>query len=253
MIKNNSILTQRAFQYFLKSFIFCITLLVIPTAHATYYYGGHHRGHHGSYYGSYRHYNSYPYNYRYRSHYPRSYSYSYSRPNYSSSYTPKNTSTTYSNGISSEKISTDHGWQLLSENKPAEAFKVFAEQAGRKQNDGIPKAGYALSVAMQGKYDKATWAMRRAFRIAPDSLHYINIDKTLKPNISTLIDEYNHRQSSTNNPADAAFMVAALNYLLHNNEAAAKAIDHAIKNEGDDSRSAENLHLLVQRDEPATN
>ncbi|MDT8281894.1 MAG: hypothetical protein RQ982_03675 [Gammaproteobacteria bacterium] len=253
MKNNHLIFTHRAAQYLLMTFIFCMTMLVAPMVNATYYYGGHH----GGYYGGYRHY-SYPYSYRhnysYRNYSPRSYGYSYSRRHYNS-YTPANTSkTVYNNTTSNDdtsvkEISSDRGWQLLAQNQPAEAFKVFAEQAGNNQSDGIPKAGYALSVALQGQHDKAAWAMRRAFRIAPDSLHYIDIDKTLQPAVSALIDEYAQRQNSANNQPDAAFMVAALNYLLHEDEAASIAIERAIQDEGDDSQSAENLQRLLTKHE----
>jgi hypothetical protein len=88
--------------------------------------------------------------------------------------------------------------------------------------------------------------MRRAFRINPDSLHYIAIEKPFHAQIDSLIDEYSHQLNTADKQPDAAFMIAALNYLLHDNEAARKAIEQAIDQEHDDSRSARNLHRLVQ-------
>ena len=37
--------------------------------------------------------------------------------------------------------------------------------------------GYALAIASNGNLERAIWAMRRAFRIDPDALHYLQLDE----------------------------------------------------------------------------
>ena len=149
------------------------------------------------------------------------------------------------------KVTNNAGWELLANNQAGEALGFFAGQAGRYQTDGVPKVGFALSTAMQGDLDRATWAMRRAFRIDPNSLHYINIEPQLRVSINNLIAEYNARlnYSEGYGQSDSDFMIAALNYLLHDKNASRKAIDVAINNGGDNSQSAQNLYnLLIDAD-----
>ena len=240
-------------------------------------FGGSHRRHFGSsYYGGYS--GGYPrYSYAYSPAYyvPRAYSYynlSYStyRPRYYSSpsyvegnnYPKKNAGrgNTYSYNSASarypdtatESYSTnDLGWRLLGQNNSREALDVFATQAGNHQNDGVPKVGYALSAAMEGDLNKAAWAMRRAFRIDPDSLHYLKIDVSLRTSIDTLLAEYHNQlnYAQGNRHFDVAFMIAALNYLIHENDAARVAIEESVDKLGDNSPSAINLQRLVVNNE----
>ena len=145
------------------------------------------------------------------------------------------------------KVTNNEGWRLLAQNRTREALNFFAGQAGRYQKDGVPKVGYALSTAMQGDLDRAAWAMRRAFRIDPNSLHYVNIEQPLRISIGNLIAEYNARldYSDGSGNSDSAFMIAALNYLLHDKNTARKAIEEAMGKAGDNSQSALNLYNLV--------
>lgn len=243
------------------------------------HFGGSHR-HFGNYNrgygGGYRY--SYQPGYNY---YPRSYSFTsgYSSPRAYTGYSPRNTpSATYINRnvgpnpysnnanlyntYNSDSTGTRYiekgagnnvtgnlGWQLLAQNNAKEALGVFAGQAGRHQEDEVPKVGFALSTAMQGDLDRAVWAMRRAFSIDPNSLHYVNIEQSLRVSIDNLITEFNLRlrNSDGNRYSDAAFMVAALNYLIHNDEAARIAIQEAVDKAGDSSQSALNLRNLVKQ------
>ncbi len=112
----------------------------------------------------------------------------------------------------------------------------------------MPKAGFALSIAMQGDLDRAVWAMRRAFRIDPNSLHHVDIEQSLRRSIDSLIEEYHLRLFNVegNRYSDAAFMIAALYYLLHNKDNARVAIEQAVDLAGDRSQSAQNLYHLVR-------
>lgn len=228
--------------------------------------------------GSHRHFGGYPrYSYAYSPAYyaPRAYSYynpSYSnyRPRYYSSpsylggdnypkkytgggntYRYNSASARYPDTATESYSTNDLGWRLLRQNNPREALDVFATQAGKNHNDGVPKVGYALSAAMQGDLNKAAWAMRRAFRIDPDSLHYMKIDASLRTSIDTLLAEYRNQLNHTqgNRHFDVAFMIAALNYLIHENDAARIAIGESVDKLGDNSPSALNLQRLVVNNE----
>lgn len=239
------------------------------------YYGGY-RGYYSGYSSAYRRgYGYYPGNYGYvysPGYYaPGSYAYSYPsyslyKPGYYSAppyvgeyrYSSKYTGTgrnyrynsataRYPDNSAGSYSTSDLGWRLLAQNNPREALHVFADQARQRQTDGIPKVGYALSAALQGDLNKAAWAMRRAFRIDPDSLHYLKIDASLRASIDRLLIEYhdqlNHAQG--NRHFDVAFMIAALNYLIHEQDAARIAIEQSVDKFGDHSPSAMNLQRLV--------
>lgn len=145
------------------------------------------------------------------------------------------------------KVMDNEGWRLLAQNRASEALTFFAGQAGRYQKDGIPKVGFALSTAIQGDLDRAAWAMRRAFRIDPNTLHYVNIEQPLRVSVNKLIGEYNAQLEYAGEAgnSDAAFMISALNYLLHNEDAARLAIEEAVGKARDNSQSAQNLYNLV--------
>lgn len=249
------------------------------------HFGGHRNhssGHrsHNSGFGSHRHSSRHNHNY-----YPRSYGYSYTprypyrsyssyRPRYysprsytryapptryistnpypsgypgSTSYNSNSADVRYIEKDMETKLTNNEGWRLLAQNRSSEALSFFSGQAGRYQKDGVPKVGYALSTAMQGDLDRAAWAMRRAFRIDPNALHYVNIEQPLRIIINKLITAYNAQldYSYGAENSDAAFMVAALNYLLHNENAARKAIEEAMGKANDNSQSAQNLYNLV--------
>ncbi len=176
-------------------------------------------------------YNYYPYGSSYRAYTPRYYS-TPSR-NYISNSTRYAPTTTYisrddvvpvySNNTNVQYIeksgansftNNSSGWNLLAQNNAREALGVFAIQASQHQSDSIPKVGYALSEAMQGDLAGATWAMRRAFRIDPNSLHYIKIEQPLRAHLDHLLKEYNNYLNQPDNGkySDAIFMIAALNY-----------------------------------------
>ncbi len=86
--------------------------------------------------------------------------------------------------------------------------------------------------------------MRRAFRIDPDSLHYLQLDKKGHVVIDNLIGQYSSRVN--NNDIDQAFMVSALHYLKHDYVATKKSIANA-QQYGDKSPSLANLQKLVNQ------
>lgn len=141
----------------------------------------------------------------------------------------------------------DLGWRLLEQNSAREALDVFAIQVGQHPKDGIPKVGYALSAAMQRDLNKAAWAMRSAFSIDPDSLQYLRIDASLRTGIDMLLDEYHNQlnYAQGNRHFDVVFMIAALNYLIQEIDAARAAIEESVSKLGDSSPSAVNLQRLV--------
>ena len=140
--------------------------------------------------------------------------------------------------------SSDRAWALLSEGEAEAARSAFASLAAASPSHRQPKAGYALAAAILGDHEKALWAMRRAFRIDADSLHYLPVDKRLRERMQALLEQYGYQESQPEGKVDALFMRAALHYLLQEHAAAAADIDVAIA-AGDTHRSARALKALL--------
>ena len=259
MVNVMKILTFKPSLALLMNSLIVITFFIPRLSFA---YGGSHYGHYGHY--GYRHYgysshygrhyygghSYYPGKY-YRRHSSRYYPYR-SHQNYPKSYSfavPKNIKVYVENDSNqygnSENIGVkSSAWQTLKQGKYGQALTTFANEAQSNPNSGVPKAGYALATASKGNLDRGIWAMRRAFRIDPDSLHYLQLDEKGHMVIDDLISQYSSQENNTD--VDQAFMVSALYYLKHNYIAAKKSIVSAQKN-GDKSSSYTNLQKLIDQ------
>lgn len=243
------------------------------------HHGGHHRGHHGSLWrhhglghGGFHHSRSvrrfHGLNYAY--YYP---AYSYPRRSYP--YYPWLSSSHPSYGSSSRVIVDEpggyadrrsaqrpprveptsqgsaRGWALLSTGDAPAAQRIFAAAALVDPSNGVHKAGFALAAALRGRHDTAVWALRRAFRIDPAPLHYLDIDDRLARRIHDLTDRYADQARRDKGNVDDMFMTAALNYLLHADEDARRAVKAALE-QGDAHPSTRSLYERLWEDsEPA--
>jgi len=227
------------------------------------YYGhGGHGGHgyshgygygHGGYrgYGYSRAYSAYPY-----------YGYGYSRPYYGGN-AYSNTyrepvvvrsapSHDYPASVSAAPSTTttiadQDAWDRLAEGQHAAALSQFADAAQRHPETGLPKLGYALASAADGNHERAVWAMRRALMADAEALHYAPLDDRSRALIDALAVRYTDGAVTEVGTRDAAFMAAALHYIRHDTDAAARQIDVAMEN-GDRSDSASKLDRLIQGD-----
>ncbi len=219
-------------------------------------YGYGHRGYGYGRYSSYRRHGygyrnrAYGYNYPYYSSYGRRTRYGgsgYSSPYYRNNYV--NDTATYGQETAASQVThsnnydgtTSPAWAMLGSGEKQNALNTFANEAQSNPNNGVPKAGYAMAYASLGDLDKGVWAMRRAFRISPDSLHYINLDAQGSVVVEDLINVY--RNDVNQNP-DAAFMVASLSYIHHDYHTANEYAKIATS-EGDTSASVNNLQRLI--------
>lgn len=220
------------------------------------YYGGRHHGSYG--YGHSRHYgyrsygrhSYYPNNY-YRRNY---YSYSPSRryQQYPRTYTvtlPANTKIYQESNVKQQSKAEYSGidstaWQILGQGQYSEALNVFAEEAQSHPNSGVPKVGYALAIAARGDLERGIWAMRRAFRIDPGSLHYLQLDEKSYFLVESLIGQYSSQKN--NGSDDQGFMISALYYLKHDYTAAKKTIMDVPYN-SNKSSSNKNLQRLINQ------
>ncbi len=139
------------------------------------------------------------------------------------------------------------GWARLAEGRYSQALSIFAAEASNRPNAGRPKVGYALSTAACGDLRRGVWAMRRALRIDPKSMHYMTIEEPLRPRVVQLITRYRDSAGPAVRNAEAAFMLASLHSLLGDTDSARTAIDRAVA-DGDHSSGAGNLKRLIVAD-----
>jgi hypothetical protein len=214
------------------------------------YYGGHYGGHYGYSYGRHGYgYSRYRYGGRYRYSYGRSYG--YDRYRYSGAYgryptTPPAAGPGGNGGSRNRGSGTIDrgGWARLAEGRYSQALAIFAAEASNRPNAGRPKVGYALSTAAGGDLRRGVWAMRRALRIDPESMHYMTVEEPLRSRVVQLITRYRDNPGRTVPSAEATFMLASLHYLLGNTNSARTAIDRAAAG-GDRASSTGNLKRLI--------
>ena len=177
----------------------------------------------------------YPYSY-YPYAYPSYRSYGYSSPAYSYEEPDYSTSNLY--GINSP------GWIYLARRNFQAAINVFAKDIQSFPDAGIPKVGFALATAEAGNMTEGVLAMREAFIVDPDSIHYFYFNEKVLLIIDDLIEKYEYEFRQSNKHPDEAFMVSALHYLKYDYGNAHEAINRAIT-AGDQSPSLGKLHRLV--------
>ena len=137
------------------------------------------------------------------------------------------------------------GWARLANGHYSQALSIFAADIRSRPSDGAPKVGYALSAAGAGDFRRGVWAMRRALRVDPNSVHYVVVDGSLRRQVERLLVQYQQTGGNALDRADAAFMIASLHYLLRDTTSARASFNAAVAN-GETSPSATNLKRLIE-------
>jgi hypothetical protein len=205
------------------------------------YRRGYYRGY--GYYGNYGYYR-YPYGYRYYYRpYPASlYYYNAYQDDYRDS-----SDDASSDGSIDYQEDYARGWNLLREDRAAEALQAFGYYAQANPSEGMPKVGYALALAELGRLEKGIRAMRRALQENPEALPYVAIDEKLRPKVERTKGRYEQADRFFENDPGGSFMLAALYYLLDDLDAAQKAMERNIDS-SDTSTSAKNLKRLIEEE-----
>lgn len=136
------------------------------------------------------------------------------------------------------------GWALLGDGDGGRALAQFGALCAEWLDYGPSKVGYAFAASMSGDDERAAWAMRRAFRMDPDRLMYVPVDRMLRTRLQDIAARYGAQVDRKPTDQDALFMVAATSYFLGDRDRALFSIDKAI-DAGDDTQSSANLRRLV--------
>lgn len=139
--------------------------------------------------------------------------------------------------------STDDPWSLLAGGDYSRAARIFGAKSSASKSDAPSRVGYALSAAGMGRWEAASWAMRRAFAADAEAAGFIPLEGTLSHRVDELAKAARER-AKVRPSGDAHFMVAALEYLRHD-EAAAQAAAREAMAIGDRQPSTEKLLTLV--------
>ena len=219
----------------------------------------YHSNRNSSHYTHQRQHNNYYYSFpRYRSYSsPRQHYYNkaYTQPYFNSrfpnsyrnySYYQQPTPRYYGNNVNYSV----NAWESLAQGDPRRALSQFWVEAQSYPKAGLPKIGYALSSAASGDLKQAVVAMRRAFKIDPDSLRHYKLDPRLQPLVNNLIASYQYSRGHRGRRKNEAFMVAALSYLNHDYATAYQALERA-ERDGDRSRSFRNLRDFLRQEKIA--
>ncbi len=138
-------------------------------------------------------------------------------------------------------------WRDLSTGNAERALLQFAELTQAEPDRSGPKVGYALAAAAVGRDDTAAWAMRRAFVSRDvDAIGFLADPQGLRPLLDQVAQQWSSRPASTSalSESDRWFMVAAVEYLRHNEGAAREALERSVAG-GSVPPSAANLRRLL--------
>lgn len=144
-----------------------------------------------------------------------------------------------------------NAWETLAQGQARIALNQFNNEVLAYPKAGIAKIGYALSAALSGDFKQAIVAMRRAFKIDPESLRYYQLDPRLQTMLDELIARYQYSLNHRGRHKDEAFMVAALSYLNNDYTSAHHALQRA-EHDGDRSRSWRNLSDFLEEAQHST-
>ena len=136
-------------------------------------------------------------------------------------------------------------WELLVGGSSGAALEAFDCLAGLLPDDGLPLIGYALAASQRDEHEDAIAVMREALRVDPESLRFVPDDERLRGQLMQLVEHYEYRARHQYGDVDALFMVAALWYLLNQEQTAYYAIDVAVTL-GDGDASTLNLKSMIE-------
>ncbi|MHC4910356.1 MAG: hypothetical protein ACYTF9_11595 [Planctomycetota bacterium] len=135
-------------------------------------------------------------------------------------------------------------WDKLASGDAESAQYAFAALALARPGRGLPKAGYALSMACQDDLHHAAWSMRRAFKVDADSIRNVPVDETLEIQLEKLLEAYGPEGSTRVRPNDARFMTAAIHFMLKHETQAYDALREAIHGGDIDASTLMLLELM---------
>jgi hypothetical protein len=125
-------------------------------------------------------------------------------------------------------IVDDSGWTAILNGAYEEAARRFGDESLAQSMRAEPRIGYALASAALGHYGRAARSVHRGLWLDRDGVRDLNVDESLRPFLGDLIGQFAPARPNQVSERDAAFMVAALHYLLRDVGAAHETIAAAI-------------------------
>jgi hypothetical protein len=140
----------------------------------------------------------------------------------------------------------ERAWRMLGSGRLSSSQYAFSSLALMRPDEGMPRAGYAISMALQGDFVQAVWGMRRAFRADRHWRLVVPENAAVEHRLHGLATRLGHDAPEGMTRTDAFFMLAAVHYLRRDFEAAEQAVMSAIER-GDRDLSVLVLRSLIHR------
>lgn len=140
---------------------------------------------------------------------------------------------------------SDRAWRILAGGDFADAQAAFAALCDGRPDDAKLKTGFALSCILSGAPDTGVWAMRRAIIADPDNFGLLPDDEVFDVRLAQAARAVRYdADPRLISPADRWFLIACLDFLAGDHEAARESIDRAIAL-GDDHISTSALNRRI--------
>ena len=87
-------------------------------------------------------------------------------------------------------MSHGSGWDLLADGRNQDAIHEFVKDIEANGKAGEPKLGYGVAFAATGDFEKAAWAIRRAFEVDAENVSDIMLDGKLRPVLEKITQSF---------------------------------------------------------------
>jgi len=126
--------------------------------------------------------------------------------------------------MASIPMTKGEAWDLLAAGRSNEAINSFVANIDSDSGSGAAKLGYGLAYAEIGNFQKAAWAIRRAFEIDPDGVSDIMLDGKLRPTLQKITDKFENDEPMPLDK-DSSLVLGTLYQLMGDIEMAQVVID----------------------------
>ncbi|MCC6907749.1 MAG: hypothetical protein IT430_07400 [Phycisphaerales bacterium] len=136
-------------------------------------------------------------------------------------------------------------WCELTSGRYTRAKRDFLDQIECHPCEPVPRIGYSIACGRLEHWREAESSMRRAVELDVKAFDAICVDSDLRREIRCLLDQYESQLRHCSTEADVHFMIASLQSLLGNWNAALCSIENA-QRFGDCSVSARELECFIE-------
>jgi hypothetical protein len=136
-------------------------------------------------------------------------------------------------------------WEFMASGHYMGAVRHFTREGTRDSTCAGPKIGYAFGSAAMGDLGRGAKSMRQALWLDPATVRAFRLDRRVHPLATKLIDRCLLRLGADDTDKDTAFFLAALYYIIRDEQGSRYAIE-IVRGNDDDATSAVHLEELIE-------